>query len=130
MNRLVHFEIHADDVDRAEKFYTDVFGWTFKKWEGAPTDYRVVSTGDKASPGIDGGLLKRMGPSPMEGQAVNAFACTMDVADIDQTISKIMAAGGKLALPKFAMPGMAWLAYYKDTEGNIFGIHQEDKNAK
>ena len=141
MNRPVHFEIHADDLDRAQKFYSSVFGWTFQKWENkaaGATDYYMVMTGPADSvgsdgkpwPGINGGMFKRMGPPPAEGQAVNAFVITMDVANLDETISKIESAGGKVALQKFAMPGMAWLAYYKDTEGNIFGIFQEDKNAK
>src|SRR6185503_3271040 len=139
MNRPTHFEIHADDLVRASKFYTDVFGWTFQKWENkaaGATEYYMITTGTQDStgpdgkvwPGINGGMLKRMGPSPAEGQAVNAYVITMDVGSIDETISKIEKAGGTVALPKFAMPGMAWIAYYKDTEGNIFGIFQEDKN--
>lgn len=133
MNRPVHFEVHAEDPQRAMKFYTDVFGWKFQKWENkqaGAAEYYLITTGEKGQPGIDGGLFKRMGPSPEEMQAVNAFVCTMDVANINETITKVVNAGGKEALPKFAMPGMAWLAYYKDTEGNIFGIYQEDKNAK
>lgn len=141
MNRPTHFEIHAEDLNRAMKFYTDVFGWSFQKWENKAagvTEYYMINTGtkdskgsdDKVQPGINGGMLKRMGPPPVDGQAVNAFVMTMDVPNIDQTISKIEAGGGKVALPKFAMPDMAWIAYYKDTEGNIFGIFQEDKQAK
>ena len=62
-NRIVHFEIHAGDTARAIKFYTEVFGWTFQKWEGSPTDYYMVMTAEKDSKelGINGGLLKRMG---------------------------------------------------------------------
>lgn len=134
MNRPSYFEIHADDVKRAQKFYADVFGWTFQKWEdkaAGAMEYYMITTGEeKDQPGLNGGLLKRMGPSAADGGAVNAFIITMNVTNIDETISRVDAAGGKLALPKFAMPGMAWVAYYKDTEGNIFGIYQEDKNAK
>jgi predicted enzyme related to lactoylglutathione lyase len=132
MNRPSYFEIHVDDLDRAQEFYSEVFGWTFQKWENkaaGATDYYAIKTGE-GLPGLDGGLFKRMGPPPADMQAVNAFVITMNVENIDQTISKIEKAGGKVALPKFAMPGMAWIAYYKDTEGNIFGIYQEDKTAK
>jgi predicted enzyme related to lactoylglutathione lyase len=66
----------------------------------------------------------------VEGQAVNGFACTVQVENIDETIAKIEHAGGKVALGKMAIPGMAWQAYYKDTEGNIFGVHEADKEAK
>ena len=141
MSRPVHFEIHVDDFKRAQKFYGDVFGWTFQAWENKQAgarEYYMVMTGKEDSkdengkvyPGINGGMFKRMGPKPQADQAVNAYVCTMDVANIDESISKIEAAGGMMAVQKFAMPGMAHLAYYKDTEGNIFGIWEENKNAK
>jgi len=129
MLRPIHFEIHADNPERAVKFYTDVFGWKFERWTGWE-NYWVVYTGAKDTPGIDGGLMKRMGPPPADGQAVNAFVCTMDVSSVDDHLKKISAAGGSPCVPKMAIPGMAWLAYCKDTEGNMFGIFQEDPNAK
>ncbi len=132
-NRIVHFEIYAQDVERAMKFYKDVFGWEFVDWSAfTGSVYWGVMTAEKDSsePGINGGLMKRIGPDPVEGQAVIGYACTVQVENIDDIISKIEKAGGTLALPKFAMPGVAWQAYYKDTEGNIFGIHQADTNAK
>ena len=132
-NRVVHFEIQVVDADRATKFYKDVFGWDFMKWEGSPTPYYMVMTAEKESkePGINGGLLLRpSGAPPVNGAAVNAYVCTVQVDSIDDTIKKIETAGGTLALAKMAIPGMAWQAYYKDTEGNIFGVHEADTNAK
>jgi uncharacterized protein len=132
-NRVVHFEIYAQDVDRAMKFYKDVFDWEFVDWSSVTgTVYWGVMTAPKEStePGINGGLLKRPGPDPVEGQAVIGYACTIQVENIDDTISKIQKAGGVVAMEKFAMVGMAWQAYYKDSEGNVFGIHQADPNAK
>lgn len=130
MNRIVHFEIHAENPARAISFYKDVFGWQIDKW--GELDYWVIMTAEKDSPipGINGGLLPRKGLAPTEGQAVNAFVCTVQVDNIDDMIAKVEKAGGTVALPKFAFPGMAWQAYYKDTEGNIFGLHQVDTNAK
>ena len=130
-NRIVHFEIHAENPEQAAIFYGNVFGWDIKKWEG-PMEYWVVMTAEAGSkePGINGGLMKRMGESPKEGQPVNAFVCTVQVDSIDETIQKIEAEGGTCALPKMALPGMAWQAYYKDLEGNMFGIHQADPNAQ
>lgn len=130
MNRIVHFEIHAEDPKRAIKFYQDVFGWKLDQW--GDQQYWMVMTAEKDStePGINGGLLIRRGEAPAEGQAVNAYVCTMQVDNIDEMIAKVEAHGGKVAVPKFAFPGMAWQAYYKDTEGNIFGLHQPDVNAK
>ena len=133
-NRPVHFEIHVDNPERAIKFYQDVFDWKFQKWGPDDKPYWMVMTADKGSkePGINGGLLPRPKEcKPLEsGAALNAYACTMQVENIDEIIKKIEAAGGKLAMPKFALSGMAWQAYYIDTEGNIFGIHQPDVNAK
>lgn len=131
MNRIVHFEIHAEDPERAIAFYKGVFGWDFPVWMEEPK-YWGVMTAEKDSKelGINGGLLLRKGPTPTEGQPVNAYVCTVQVDDIDATIGKIEDAGGTVALPKHAITGMAWQAYYKDTEGNIFGIHQPDVNAK
>ncbi len=134
-NRPVHFEIQADDLERAKKFYGDVFGWNFEKWEskGSPApEYWMIMTAEKDSKemGINGGLLQRPCPAPALNQGTNAYTCTMMVENIDDIGKKIMKAGGKVAMPKFAFPGMAWQAYYVDTEGNTFGLHQLDKNAK
>lgn len=128
MARVGHFEIHADDPSRAIAFYQSVFDWQFSKW-GGPQDYWLVKTGNSDQPGIDGGLLKRMGPPPTDGQAVNAYVCTVISTTLDADLDKITGNGGSIAVPKMAVPGVGWLAYFKDTEGNIFGIMQDDPNA-
>ena len=128
MSRPIHFEIQADDLERAKRFYADVFGWTYDDWSavtGSP--YWGVHTGDATEPGIDGGLMQRRGV--VSGSGTNAGILTMGVADYDATASSIEAAGGRVALPKVALPGMAWQGYFLDTEGNTFGIHQPDENA-
>lgn len=127
MPRVVHFEIHADDPDRAMKFYNSSLGWEFTKWEG-PFEYWLITTGPKEEMGIDGGLLRRM--TPIDGEAVIAYVCTIGVEDLDTTISKVEKNGGTVAIPKDAIPGVGWLAYFKDTEGNIFGAMQPDMSAK
>ena len=128
MGRVVHFEIHADEPERAITFYESVFGWQFQKWDG-PMDYWMVITGADAEPGINGGLMKRQGPAPVDGQAVTSYVCTANVESVDEAIAKITAAGGTVALPKMPIPGVGWLAYLKDTEGNIFGTMQPDSSA-
>jgi len=132
MNRVSHFEIQADDPARAAKFYTDVFSWEISKWEGGATDYWMVMTAPKDSKelGINGGLLKRPAKTPPHECGTNAFTCTVTVTDFDAIAKKIMTAGGIVAMPKFALPGMAWQGDFLDTEGNVFGIHQPDPNAK
>ncbi|MFV0463339.1 MAG: VOC family protein [Nostocoides sp.] len=130
MGRPVHFEIQADNIERAKAFYAAAFGWTFQDYSaftGSP--YWGVVTGEESEPGINGGLLQRPVPAPGLGQGTNAWVVTMGVDDYDATEAKILAAGGQVALPKFALPGMAWQGYYLDTEGNTIGIHQPDESA-
>jgi len=127
MPRVVHFEIHAADPERAVNFYKTLFGWTFQKWEG-PMEYWLVTTGADNEPGINGGLMPRQGE--IDGQAVIAYVCTVDVENVDASVQSALDNGGQIALPKMPIPGMGWLAYCKDTEGNIFGMMQGDPNAK
>jgi predicted enzyme related to lactoylglutathione lyase len=129
MPRVVHFEIHASDPERAVAFYRELFGWTLQKWEG-PMDYWLVGTGAAPAPGIDGGLVRRRGPAPAEGQAVNAFVCTVDVDQLDETLARAAALGATTAVPKMAVPGVGWLAYVKDPDGNILGLMQADAMAQ
>ncbi|MNI76445.1 Glyoxalase-like domain protein [compost metagenome] len=118
-------------MERAKKFYGEVFGWTFEDWSNyAGMPYLGAVTGDANEPGINGALMQRQGACSEPGQALNGYACTMGVEDYDSTELKILNHGGKVTLPKYALPGMAWQGYYMDTEGNIFGIHQPDENAK
>jgi len=131
MGRLIHFEIHVDDMERAKQFYGEVFGWTFEDWsEYAGTPYWGAITGDANEMGINGALMQRRGAAPAPGQAMNGYTCTMGVGDYDAAEAGIMRLGGKVAVPKHALPGMAWQGYFVDTEGNVFGIHQPDPNAK
>ena len=127
MPRVVHFEIHADNPQRASTFYTEVFGWQIQKWEGGGEDYWIITTGVKEQPGIDGGMVRRRGPT--DGTVVIAYVCTIDVPSLDTFVAKATAHGGSIALPKMAVPGVGWLAYCKDTEGNIFGMMQSDPHA-
>lgn len=131
MARVVHFEIQADDVERAKAFYAAVFGWSFEDYSqftGGQV-YWGITTGPSEEPGIDGGLLPRPAPAPGPGQGTNGYVCTMQMDGYDVTERAILDAGGRVALPKHALPGMAWQGYYTDTEGNTFGIHQTDPNA-
>ena len=126
----VHFEIQADDLDRAQAFYGAVFGWTFEDYSQITgTPYFGIVAGAEGEPGINGGLLPRPAPAPAPEQGTNAYVCTMGTADYDATEAAILEAGGQVALPKYALTGMAWQGYYLDTEGNTFGIHQPDQNA-
>ena len=128
MSRVVHFEV--EDVERAKRFYGAVFDWSFQDWSShTGSTYWGITTGAQDQPGIDGGLLQRPAPPPSSGQGTNAYVCTVAVDDYDDVERRILAAGGQVALPKTALPGMAWQGYYLDPEGNTFGIHQPDPQA-
>ena len=122
MARLVHFEMNVKDVHKTISFYEDVFGWRFQKWDG-PMDYWLIMTGDEDEPGIDGGL-------GYEEEGFPKMVNTIDVDDIDEIIKKIESNGGEIVRPKHAVPGVGWLAYFKDSEGVISGIMQNDPRAK
>ena len=122
MPRPIHFEIPADDPQRAVDFYSKVFGWTIKKWDG-PMEYWMVTTGKAPEPGIDGGIMPRHHPNQ---PCVN----TIGVENLDQMVETVLANGGSMAVPKMAVPTVGWLAYCQDTEGHVFGMMQNDPGAK
>lgn len=129
-NRVAHFEIHADNPERCAEFYTNVFGWKIEKWEGGQMEYWMVMTGEREEAGgINGGILRRPCQAPAPSQTATAYVCTIVVDSYDDAAKKILEAGGKEAMPKFALKGMAWQGYFIDTEGNTFGLHQADTNA-
>jgi predicted enzyme related to lactoylglutathione lyase len=130
MARVVHFEIQADDVERAKTFYSAAFEWTFQDWgEFTGSTYWGIVTGPDAEPGINGGLVQRPVTKGAPSSGANAFVCTVQVDDYDAVEGRILAAGGQVALAKEALGGMAWQGYYVDTDGNTFGIHQTDPQA-
>lgn len=128
MSRVVHFEIHADDPERAVTFYSSAFGWQANKWQG-PVDYWLLTTGEEGTPGINGAITRRQGDPPTDGAALNGYACTIDVDDLNSSMEKVKGAGGRIVVEKMAVPGVGWLCYAKDTEDNIFGMMQEDTSA-
>jgi uncharacterized protein len=119
-SRPSHFEIPVDDPDRAEEFYSSVFGWTFQRYQGAPQYYGMANTGD-AEPGINGALFQRGDDSET--------TLTMSVDSIEKATQAIEAAGGKVLQGKTPIPSMGWFATCEDTEGNKFGLFTNDPNA-
>ena len=122
MPRVIHFEIPADDPERAVDFYKKVFGWKIDKW-GGPVNYWLVTTGEEKEPGINGAITEK-------SENVPATTNTISVPSFDEAVKKIAEAGGKVLMPKMAVPGVGYMTYCKDTEGNVFGIMQMDPNAK
>lgn len=127
MSRITHFEIHASQPQALIDFYSALMGWTFKQW--GPMDYWLIETGPSDQPGINGGLLPRRGDSPTPMQSVNAYVCTAQIEALDETVAKSLSLGASIAVPKMAVPGVGWLAYIKDPDGNILGLMQTDPKA-
>ncbi|HLD06439.1 MAG TPA: VOC family protein [Candidatus Nanoarchaeia archaeon] len=125
-NPIVHFEIPADNVERAITFYKGTFGWNINKFEMADgNDYWIVQTTEvgedmkPTSPGINGGLMQRKNP----GQP---FMNYISVESVEKACRAIAANGGTIIMPKQEIgKGMGWIAAFKDTEGNIMGLHEE-----
>ena len=127
MSRPIHFEIHAEDPERAIDFYEMVLGWTFKRF--GDRDYWLIATGNSDQPGINGGLVRRQGPAPAAQAPITGFVCTMEVKDLTTFEHAVVNAGGSVVVARHAIPGIGWLAYARDTEGNIFGLSQPDPAA-
>ena len=123
MPRPVHFEISADDPEKAAEFYEKVLGWKVQKWDGA-MDYWLLSTGEEGEAGIDGGLMKR------DEQTPSGTVNTVEVPDLDEYMEKATSAGGKVVAPRITVPGVGYMAYVMDPEGNVFGLMESDENAK
>jgi len=123
MPTIVHFDIASDEPQRAKRFYESLFGW---KMMGPPgmTDYYLVETEDlKGKPGVGGGLGKRGDPS----QRITMY---VGVDSVDKYLKQVTALGGRVVMPKTTVPGWGYLANCVDTEGNAFGLWQEDKTAR
>ncbi len=122
MDRVVHFEIPADDVDRAKAFYGSVFGWGLDDYEMASGTYtivRTVPTDERQMPtepgAINGGLMRRSPEAPHP-------ILTIQVDAIDDALERIEAGGGRVVTPRTEVPDIGWFAYFEDPEGNTLGL--------
>jgi predicted enzyme related to lactoylglutathione lyase len=122
-NNLRSFGITADDVDRARRFYEQVFGWRFEPW--GPPGFYLIHTGTAEDPGVQGLLHKRR--EPVQGTGMTGFECTIGVENVDRIISAVEANGGKIAMAKFHIPTVGKGFYFLDTEGNFVGAMEYEK---
>jgi predicted enzyme related to lactoylglutathione lyase len=125
MSAIHYFEIQSSDPARDAKFYEKVFGWKFSIDPSIPIEYHRINAA-----GLMGGLLKRPAAVPPANSGTNAFVCSMEVENFDKTAEIIISNGGRVALPKFAVPGKCWQGYFLDQDNNTFGIFEVDENAK
>lgn len=126
MNKVAYFEFDVENPDRAGKFYANVFGWKISTW-GEKVKYWLITTDPKDDTGIDGSFMLR---SERDEKLRKLTVNSIDVSSIDEYIKKIEDGGGKIVTPKIPITGEGYVVYFKDTEKNIFGIYQDDVNAK
>lgn len=124
-NTVGFFEIQSSEPEREIDFYRTLFGWQFVKQDVPNLEYYAIETKS-----IRGGILKRPAQIPPLESGTNAFVCSIQVENFDQTDEKIIALGGRTALPKFAVPGKCWQGYFIDRDNNTFGIFEVDPNAR
>lgn len=128
-NQLSHFAIHADDLERARKFYGGVFGWTFQGYAGVPMDgFCRIFDGEGKELAPLGAIQSRkanVAPQPVYG-----LECSFAVADVDAIAQAVQANGGKIVMPKAAIPTVGWVIKFLDTEGNLACAVQFDPSAR
>jgi uncharacterized protein len=114
-HNVAHFAIHADDIERARRFYEAVFGWRFEAW-GPPGFYRI-HTGTPESPGIEGALHDR--EEPLTGTGTRGFECTIAVDDVPGIRKKVVEHGGEIVYDEVTIETVGTLTQFRDTEGNV-----------
>ncbi|HDQ07755.1 MAG TPA: VOC family protein [Methanoculleus sp.] len=123
MATIVHFDLPADDTERAKTFYSSLFGWTFELAPGWEDFYFITTAAGDGSPGVGGGMGRRGAP----GQNITNY---IGVASVDSCLGDVVRLGGKVLLGKTAVQKFGYLAVCEDTEGNTFGLWEEDPGAK
>ena len=124
MATIVHFDIGADNPERAKKFYEALFGWKIGTMPGFPDYYKIETTDLNNVRGVGGGLTKR--DNPQQSGITNFIGVT----SIDETVAKLNELGGRVIQAKQSIPGYGYVAICFDTENNLFGLFQDDKQAK
>lgn len=124
MNTIGYFEIQSSEPAREIRFYEEVFGWKFIREHNVPIEYYRIETD-----GMNGGLLQRPAKVPPAEHGTNAYLCSVQVESFDRISEKILQNGGRVAMPKFAIPGRCWQGYFLDADNNAFGLFEVDENA-
>ena len=128
MPTIVYFQIPSDDIERSKEFYNQLFGWKIDKFPESNTpegmeNWTVTTTDDKGNKALGGGMSKRQMPQ----QQITNF---IDVKSVGEYSSKVEKLGGKVEVPKTAVPGMDYYAVCVDTENNSFGIFESNESDK
>ena len=122
MSTIVHFDVPADDIQRAKTFYETVFNWEITRVPGPMGYYNIGTKDDQGTPSLGGGMGQRGDPS----QKITNY---IGVSSVDDYIKKVKDHGGTIIMPKTTIPGFGYLATFIDTEGNPMGLWETDPNA-
>ncbi|SES87216.1 hypothetical protein SAMN04488587_1389 [Methanococcoides vulcani] len=123
MPTIAHFDLPADDPERAKKFYTELFDWKIEKIPGPLDYYFIETTSLEGEPGVGGGMGLRGSPE----QKITNF---IEVTSVDEYCDRVKELGGMVLQPKMPVPGWGYLAVCMDTEENTFGLWEVDENAE
>ena len=119
-SHVKHFAVHANDIERARRFYESAFGWAFRPW--GPPNFYLIQTGPDHDRGLQGALQERT--TPLTGTGVSSYECTIGVENLADTTAKITQAGGKLLSQPYTIEGVGELVFIEDTENNRVGVMQ------
>jgi predicted enzyme related to lactoylglutathione lyase len=124
-HNVAHFDIPADDVERARRFYEQVFGWRFEAW--GPPDYYLIQTGTPEQPGIHGSVSRRLKPAAEGGRV--GFECTISVSDLAAIRAALLANGGTIVHDEYEIVGVGRLIRFRDSEGNpVCAMHYQEES--
>lgn len=123
-NRMIHFAIHFDDIDRAKSFYDGVFDWGFYSY--GHDDFLQIRVDKTDSAELIGALQSRA--FSLVPEKLIGLECTIEVADVDEIIERVKSNGGQILMPKTAIPSVGWITKFLDTEGNLIcAMHYDQK---
>lgn len=125
-NKLAHFAIHIDDIDRAKNFYEEVFEWGFASY--GPPDFLQIKA-DQTKDGELIGALQSRKYSPVTERIIG-LECTISVENLDEIVQRVENNGGQILMSKTVIPYVGWIAKFLDTEGNLFCAMQSDNSAR
>lgn len=121
-----YFDLTVHDLGRARAFFESALGWRFERF-AMPYEYYRIQAGPPDEPGIDGGIGAVRDAPLSDGRPMTQV--TVPVADLDDTLERVSAAGGSVVEPKVAIPGIGWYATCAEPGGLKFGVIQADPNA-
>jgi predicted enzyme related to lactoylglutathione lyase len=115
MPTIVHFDVPAENIERAANFYRQLFGWSIERLPGPMEYYGIMTTDEEGRPALGGGMGRN-------NEWDTGMMNYVGVSSIEETVARLIGLGGRVALPRTEVPGHGFLAVFIDTEGNRLGL--------